>query len=313
MPNLYLIDANSVGYAGQHAADLNAGGQPTQAIYNVLMNIRGLLGRAKNAQFMYLWDRKAEFRYSLYPDYKGKRDNTPEKVKAKEEYHSQQPFIEKMLTYLGIPQVFHEGLEADDIAYHLSLHYAEKGYNVILVTSDKDWLQMVAKHENISWYDPRLDRSCTHKLFSNFTGFESAEAFVDSKCILGDTSDNIDGIPGLGAKACQNIFMKWPTVKDMIAEHKALGGFTKENIGSEFGRYIKKMNAFCTDPELVKIYTRNRKLMDLSLAPKPKQIQIMKKTKNEAAFFELCEELAFHSVLGKREVFSNLFFSKEAA
>ena len=313
MSTIYLIDANSVGYAGQHAADLKTGDQPTQAIYNVLMNIRGLFSRTKNAQFMYLWDRKADFRYALHPEYKAKRNDTPEKVKAKEEYHSQQPFIARMLELLGIPQVSHDGLEADDIAYYLSHHYAKKGYTVVLVTSDQDWLQMVAQHENISWYDPRFDRYCTNKLFLERTGFSTAEAFIDAKCVMGDKSDHIDGIPGLGEKACQAMFTKWPNVKAMIAEHKALGGFTKDNIGADFSRYIKKMNLFCTSPEQIKLYMRNRKLMDLSLAPKPDNLQIVKTKKDEDGFFALCEELAFHSVLGKREVFSNLFFKKETA
>ncbi len=312
MPVIYLIDANSVGYAGQHAADLKTGDQPTQAIYNVLMNIRGLMGRTKNAQFMYLWDRKATFRYDLLPEYKEKRADTPEKVKAKEEYHSQQPFIERMLKAMGIPQVFHDGLEADDLGYYLSHHYANKGYTVVLVTSDRDWLQMVAQHENINWYDPRFDRSCNHKMFFEFTGYQTAQAYIDSKCIEGDKSDNIDGIDGLGEKACQTIFMRWASVSDMIKEHRELGGFTKENIGAEFGRYIKKMNAFCSSPDLIKRYTRNRKLMDLSLAPKPTSLQIVKQPKNPDDFFALCEELAFHSVLGKREVFTNLLFAEKA-
>ncbi|GAL23039.1 DNA polymerase I [Vibrio maritimus] len=276
------------------------------------MNIRSLKNRVKSAQFMYLWDRKAQFRYDLCPDYKGKRNDTPEKVKAKEDYHSQQPYIEKMLGLLGIPQVHHDGLEADDLGYYLALHYAKKGYEVVLVTSDKDWLQMVAKHENISWYDPRFDRSCNHALFSEQTGFATAEAYVDSKCLIGDKSDNIDGIDGLGQKASELVLAKWGSVRAMLAEHKALGEFSKENIGAEFGRYIKKLNGFCSNPELVKRYVRNRKLMDLSLAPKPENIQIVKTKKNPDGFFELCEELAFHSVIAKREVFENTFFKGAA-
>lgn len=310
MSVVILIDGNSIGYAGQHAVQLSSGDQPTQAIYNVLANLRKLKSKYRTNQFLYLWDRKAQFRFDLHPEYKAKRDDTEEKRIAKEEYHSQQPFIHQMLEHLGIPQLHHEGREADDIAYHLSLAYANKGKKVVLVSSDKDWLQMVAKHPNISWYDPRLDRDCFHDTFEEFTGFKSAEAFVDSKCILGDTSDNVDGVKGLGAKACELMFARWDTVKDMIAEHKQLGEFTKNNIGAEFSRYIKKLNAFCSDPELIQLYVRNRKLMDLSKAPKCSNTVVNKGNKDPEAFFALCEELAFHSVLAKATSFRNAFFGE---
>ncbi len=311
MSTIILIDANSVGYAAQHATKLTTGDQPTQAIYNVLTNLRALKSKYRNGQFLYLWDRKAQFRYDLHPDYKGKRDQSEEQLKSREEYHAQQPFIQRMLSSLGIPQLHHEGREADDIGYRLSIKYANAGHKVVLVSSDKDWLQMVAAHENISWYDPRLDRDCFHDTFAEFTGFQSVQAFVDAKCILGDKSDCINGIPGLGEKACELIFARWDSVKAMLDEYKRLGSFSKDNIGAEFSRYINKLNAFCCNPDLIKLYVRNRKLMDLSKAPECSNLVIDKGKKSSDDFFALCEELAFHSILAKHSSYRSYFFSEE--
>lgn len=307
MPKIILVDANSVGYAGQHSTELKTADQPTQAIYNTLANLRSLKSKHRNASFMYLWDDKAQFRFDLLPDYKAKRDDTPEKVKAKEEYHSQQPIIKQMLEYLGIPHVKHAGFEADDIGFHLCRLFVKRGYEVVLVSSDKDWLQML--DVGVTWYDPRLDRTCTLETFEEFTGFNTVRKFIDSKSLLGDKSDNIAGINGIGEKACSLIFARWGSVIEMVKEHRALGGFTKENIGSEFSRFIGKMNDLCTNKDgLLMRFKVNTQMMDLSLAPPMTGLNFIKQKKDPDAFFDLCGELAFQSILRKRGIWTNMFF-----
>ncbi|MGI1988647.1 hypothetical protein [Shewanella glacialipiscicola] len=309
MPKIIIVDANSVGYAGQHSADLKTGDLPTQAIYNTLANLRALKSKHKEANFMYLWDDRAQFRFDLLPDYKGKRENTPEKVKAKEEYHAQQPYIKKLLGYMGIPQLRHAGYEADDLAFYLCKLFVARGYEVVLVTSDKDWLQMLDK--NVTWFDPRMDRYCTIETFQEFTGFNTIRKFTDSKSLLGDKSDNIDGISGIGEKACSLIFNKWDSVVDMVKEHRALGGFTKENIGPDFSRFINKMNALCSNQDgLLKQFKRNCQLMDLSLCPPITGLKFEKTSKDPEAFFDLCAELAFQSIMRKRGIWTNTFFEE---
>lgn len=311
MPSIILIDANSVGYAGQHAADLKTGDQPTQAIYNSVMALRHQRMVSPDSRIFYLWDSKAQFRFDLLPEYKGKRSDTPEKMKAKEEYHSQQPFIKKMVQHLGIDQIEIPGFEADDVAYQLTKRFVSKGYNVKLVSSDKDWLQMLLS-DKISWYDPRLDRSCNLNFFEDFTGFKTVDQFVAAKCIQGDTSDNIAGIPGLGEKACALIFNRWETVQDMVREHRATeGGFTKAILGPEFSRHIKKINEFCTNENgAMAAYVRNQKLINLAKAPDIPAIQIANGKSDQEAFFDLCAELAFVSITSKPMPWINAFFSR---
>lgn len=308
MPMLNLVDANSVGYAGQSAVELSSGDQPTQAIYNTLMNLRSLKSATPRSKFIYLWDSRAKFRFDALPEYKAGRDITPEQKKTKEEYHSQQPFIKEMLGCLGISQCLVNGFEADDIAYQLVERLRPKGYTIKLVSSDKDWLQMI--QDGVSWYDPRFERYCTVSNFAEIAKAKNASVFVACKCIKGDKSDNVQGIDGLGDKACELIFDKWATVPEMVREYRALGSFTKENIGAEFGRYLKKMNAFCNnDDDLLRRYQRNLKIMDLSKAPKIENIQIVAGKKDAERFYELCGELAFHSILRKKDMWDRLFFN----
>lgn len=313
MPTINLIDANSLGYAGQHAVELSSGGMPTQAIYNILMNLRTLKSGDRDAAFLYLWDDKAKFRFDIFPEYKGNRADTPEKRQAKEEYHLQQPYIQKMLTHLGLSQMRIEGFEADDLAYHLSKHFVAKGYKVNLISSDKDWLQMLDK--NVTWVDMRLDRTCTQANFKEMTKFDDIERFVSAKCLMGDTSDNISGVGGVGEGACSAIFSRWSSVKDMVAEHKALGGFTKENLSDKaFSRCRNKLNDLCTNTNgMMQIYIRNQKLMNLALAPKPERFTSTPGKRDPEAFFDLCGELAFVSVLRQRAVWENLFFADAKA
>lgn len=311
MPTINLIDANSIGYAGQYAADLSAGGLPTQAIYNVLMNLRLLKSEYRDASFVYLWDDKAQFRYDVYPEYKGNRANTPEQVKAKEEYHAQQPYIKQLLTHLGVPQMRVGGFEADDLAFHLCKHFVSKGYNVNLVSSDKDWLQMLDK--GVTWVDMRLDRKCTAASFTEFTGFETTDQFVQAKCLMGDTSDNIAGVGGVGEGACKAIFGRWATVNDMLAEYRKVGGFTKENLSDKaFSRCRNKLNDLCSNKDgMLATYVRNHKLMNLSTVKPPLHYNMERGARNSEAFFDLCGELAFVSVLRKKDMWMNLFFADE--
>jgi DNA polymerase-1 len=307
-----LIDANSVGYAGQHAADLKTGDQQTQAIYNSIMQVRAQRAANPGAAIFYLWDSKAKFRYDAFPDYKGTRSKTPEQIKAKEEYHSQTPFIKKMMTMLGINQIEIDGFEADDVGFQLTKVLVGKGYDVKLVSSDKDWLQMIDS-KAVSWYDPRMDRHCNINFFEEFTGFPTIEQFVAAKCIVGDTSDNIDGVPGLGEKGVQLIFTRWPTITDMVKEYKtvaATGGFTKELIGKEFARHVKKINAFCANEnDAMRIYIRNQKLINLARAPTIAAFPSERGKVDADGFFELCGELAFQSILRKPEPWLHAFFN----
>lgn len=312
MPLAIIIDANSVGYAGQHAADLKTGDLQTQAIYNSIMQLRAQKSSNPGAAIFYLWDRKAKFRYEAFPDYKGTRNKTPEQIKAKEEYHAQTPYIKKMVSMLGVGQLEIDGFEADDIAYQLTKTLVGKGYDVKLVSSDKDWLQMISS-KAVSWYDPRLDRHCNINFFEEFTGFRTIEQFVAAKCIVGDASDNIDGVPGLGDKGVQLIFSRWPTITDMVKEYKtvaATGGFTKEMLGKEFSRHIKKINAFCANEnDAMRVYIRNQKLINLAQAPTIGSFPVQRGSVDQEGFFELCGELAFQSILRKPEPWVNAFFT----
>ena len=136
---IMIIDGNSLAYAAQCATPLTVDGMEVQGVFHSLKTLRTLLynyPRYANKIF-WLWDHRAQWRYDLYPEYKGKRQDTLEKVSVKVSLESAKPMLETMLTSLGVDQVFATGYEADDVAAMLSRAATAKQREALLVTGDR--------------------------------------------------------------------------------------------------------------------------------------------------------------------------------
>lgn len=305
--HILLVDGNSIAHANNNAATLTVGGKEVQAIFGFLKSMRALLHDNPGAAAKIIWDGRAQFRFDLYPEYKGNRTAaTPEEQARKDHFKWQQRVIEKALEYLGVPQIRHPGLEADDLGYHLAKGYLARGQQVTMVTGDRDWLQNVTG-PGITWFDPIRDRSVTNAKFVDFTGYFTPEAFVHGKALVGDASDNCPGIEGIGDGTARTFMAKWLSV------HK----FWEAVDAGTYQPAVRKSKAakslhpeqILASPEGRAIVLRNIQLMDLARAPAPKSSELLI-TRDKAdveRFVELCERLHFASILRELPGFLRVF------
>lgn len=300
-----LIDGNSIGHANNASSRLSVGGIETQAIIGSLATMRDLMVKF-DATPICLWDGRAQWRYDLYPAYKAKRQLDPNKTpkpyeiaaqKARESYRVQRPHIVRGLQLLGVRQVIPQDDEADDIAGYLAKDFSAKGKAVVLTSRDHDWLQLV--DENVKWHNPVESELVTHHTFAEYTGYEHPHQFVAEKCLVGDSSDNINGVSGIGEKCAQALLAHYGTVEAALAEIQAVGDqWTPPN--KELSRFKKKLVNFALDTDGgIGIYERNQKLMSLLNVQKPTSLRVVREPLNEEGFQEFCYEFAFQSILRK--------------
>lgn len=326
MDNLILVDGNSIGYAAHSARELNHNGQQVQAIFFSLKMIRNAFEYANTkGQFpniCVLWDSRAKWRYDLYPEYKGKRDDNPEKRESRAQYKQQQPHIRRGLSLLGIPQAFAKGEEADDLAAAI-VHNRAPGQKILLVSGDQDWLQLVT--DNVDWYDPREEgRHVSKATFQQFTGFKNPVGFIQAKAIKGDSSDNIKGVEGLGDKAIASVFEEYGSAVKffgwadayMAGSTGPFNQFEKGALPASLSRFRSKLERFVWGEGMAE-FKRNMQLMNL-MSPRHRSTEIIDKqvllapSYNETGFVDFCHEFAFLSLVKSAHTWKTTF-CKEAA
>ena len=297
---ILLIDGNAIGYAAQQATKLNAGGMETQAAFGITKTIREL--RIENRSFvpMVLWDGRAEWRFKLHPEYKSNRRDTPEKVAMKAAYAKQKPHIERLLSTLGVRQMTAYDREADDLAgYFVRKLSADPANEIGLITGDGDWDQLVRR--NVWRKDPRSDaKFITAANFYSKTGCKTPFAYLETKILMGDTSDCISGVGGIGEKGAP----------EFIAEFGSVRNFWRMVDSGEFKPKLKKHIGLAS-PEGRAIYKRNFQMMQLlQVEPPPKAVTKIDTGKfDKEAFANACEELAFGSILRNLDEFTKPFLN----
>lgn len=252
-----LIDGNSLGYTQHHTgpARILDNGLHTQAIEGFARSITFKLKELAPTMPVVLWDGHAAWRYALYPPYKSGRERTAKQLADRAAYKAQVPYLQRLLKALGIAQVKDPGAEADDLAYQLTLHLLRHGHRVHLMSSDTDWWQGIA--EGVSCQGCRKDsQRIDHANFAETTGYPSPRAFIEGKALISDTADDIEGIPGIGAKTAKRLLKRY---------------------GSQEGFYhaVATNTADLTPKPLLELasaagrerWDRNLRLMDLSRAP----------------------------------------------
>lgn len=292
-----IVDGNSIGHANHNATKLTVGEMETQAIFGVVKSVHALAKNHPGWNMVVLWDGKAQWRKEICPEYKENRKATDEKQAAhKESYKKQSPFVRKALQLMGVRQMLVTSAEADDMAGLMTKKLAKAGQRVKLITGDKDWLQMV--QSGVVWFDPIRDRECNMSNFFEFTGYRTPEQFLDGKALMGDSSDNISGVGGIGEKGAP----------EFIAEFGSVAEFYRQ---VESGIFVPKKKAHIrlASPEGRAVFERNRKVMNLLDVPIPpkEDVSVIAPTYNRDAFRALCEKLAFHSILREFDAFLEPF------
>lgn len=300
-----LIDGNNIGYAAQSMKPLRVGDQPTQAIYGSLRAIRLTISHYPQLTPIVLWDGQS-WRKNVFDAYKANRDKEPvtkheiAQAKGREEYKGQKRLIVRSLKLLGVRQMIADNLEADDLVGILVRRYAETK-KIMMISGDKDWIQLVRK--NVGWFDPMNDLRITAGTLSEKLGYmkkdkagvetwrgvPSARAWLEIKCLQGDSSDNIPGVGGIGEKGAIELLLKYGSVASFMNQ-----------ANTEKLDLPKKLLDFATDPEKAVAFQRNLALMDLccpTRMPKPVNMRVIHQPLDRAAFQTFCGELAFVSFL----------------
>lgn len=316
MSTKIVIDGNSIGYAAHSVRELTVHGKQVQAIFFTLKMIKAVIDRFGQdaSELIVLWDSRAKWRYEIFPEYKGKRDDSPEKVKSRAAYKEQTPVIRKMLSMLGVAQWMAQGEEADDLGAAI-VHNREPGQKIVLVSGDKDWLQLVCP--DVIWFDPREEgRLITAMSFEEKTGYANPVLFSQAKAVLGDSSDNINGVEGVGEKCLALLFQLYGSIPKFIqwsgahASH-ASGEFDKGDLPEELSRWRKKLSNFAYGDGL-EVFKRNMQLMNL-LSKRHRSTEIIEKIVKSHSpmdmdgFIDKCHELSFASIVKNEAAWKQAF------
>lgn len=247
---LFLLDAYALIFRGYYALIrnpiINSKGQDTSAIMGFVNSLFDVIRREKPDHLAVCFDKDGSAeRTELFEDYKANRDATPEAIKESV------PIIQEILKAMHIPVIELSGLEADDIIGTLAQQAEKKGYQVFMVTPDKDFAQLVT--ENIFMYRPaRMGNGIevwgipeVQKRF----GVERPEQVIDYLGMMGDASDNIPGLPGVGDKTAKKFIAKYGSLEGLLANTDDLKGKMKEKVieNAELGILSKKLATINTD------------------------------------------------------------------
>lgn len=207
---LWLMDGSAFIFRGFYAFQnmQRSDGFPTNALFIVTRILLRLLREEKPRHFAFVLDGKGPtFRHDLFPLYKAQRAATPEPLVQQLEP------IRRMVTALGLPLEVSDGCEADDCIASLAARYRDER-PVVIIGADKDLKQCL--HPNVVLWDPgaKEEKLTTLASFTAETGLTPAQ-WPDVQAVIGDTSDNIPGIPGVGPKTASKIFADFPTLEDI--------------------------------------------------------------------------------------------------
>ncbi|MNW41834.1 DNA polymerase I [compost metagenome] len=228
MDKLILIDGNSIIYRAFFAMPplTNSSGLHTNAVYGFTNMLLRLIQEEKPTHILVAFDAgKVTFRHEGYQEYKGGRDKTPP------ELSEQFPLMRELLESFGISWFELAGYEADDIIGTLSKQGEDSGREVLVVTGDKDMLQVVSDkvtvaltRKGISEVEPYGPKEIEEKY-----GLSPLQ-IIDLKGLMGDASDNIPGVPGIGEKTALKLLHQFGSVEEVLARTDELKGKMKENL-----------------------------------------------------------------------------------
>jgi len=200
---VYFVDGSSYIHRAYHAIRglANSRGFPTNAILGFTKMVLKLLGDKRPTCMAIAFDAKGPtFRHKMYAAYKANRPPMPEDMAI------QLPLLKQIVASLGIPMFEMEGYEADDIIGTWARVCLEQGFEVIMVTGDKDFRQLVTPQASL--WDTMKDQVTDYESIKSAYGFEPIK-FIDVMGLSGDASDNIPGVPGVGEKTAVRLIQEF--------------------------------------------------------------------------------------------------------
>ncbi|NJP37021.1 DNA polymerase I [Alkalicoccus luteus] len=280
---LVLVDGNSIAYRAFFALPLlnNDKGVYTNAVYGFTTMLLKVLEEEKPTHLMVAFDAgKTTFRHDTFKEYKGTRQKTPP------ELAEQLPIMRDLLNAFRIPYEEVENYEADDIIGTLAVKAAGKGWETKIFTGDKDLLQLVGEHVQVALTRKGITNVDTYDLEALDEKYGLApEQIIDMKGLMGDSSDNIPGVPGVGEK----------TALKLLAAHKTVEG-VYENLDQVSGKKMKEKLEANEEQALM-----SKKLATiLTEAPIETNVEDLPvQEADQSALAALFNELGFQSLLNR--------------
>ncbi|TAM10611.1 MAG: DNA polymerase I [Nevskiaceae bacterium] len=225
-----LIDASGWLFRAYHALPplTNAQGEPTGAVYGFAQMLRRLEHDLQPERILVVFDAPGgTFRDTLFAAYKANRDATPEDLKA------QFPKIVELVEAQGLPLVAVPGVEADDVIGSYARAAEAAGNDVLIVTSDKDLAQLVTPRVHLldTMKNRRMDRAGVIEKFG-----VPPECIIDYLALMGDTSDNIPGVPSVGPKTAAKWLNKYGSLDAIVAHVDDIKGKVGEKLRASLGQ-----------------------------------------------------------------------------
>ncbi|TWP23409.1 DNA polymerase I [Apibacter muscae] len=295
---LFLLDAYALIFRAYYAfiknPRVNSKGINTSAIFGFINTLFDLMKREKPTHLAVVFDVGETFRHKEYAEYKANREETPEAIRIAV------PYIQKILEALEIPCMWKEGFEADDVIGTLAKKAEKEGYTTYMMTSDKDYAQLVS--EKIFVYKPAtrgndIEIWDIEKVKEKFEVEEPVQV-IDFLGMMGDSVDNIPGIPGVGEKTAKQFIKEYGSMENLFAHASELKGKMKEKIeaNQEIGLLSKRLATIETEVPIEFHYEN-------FTVDKP----------NEEKVVELFEELEFRNMIVNFKKTYNLISDKEIA
>lgn len=243
-----LVDGNNMLYCQTAAAKLNSKGRPTQGIVGVMKELRAILDRYHPDSLMVVWDgSRSRKRMEIFPEYKGNRDDkTPQEQALFEEFLYQKPIVRQAVLDLGLCSIEGPSVEADDVIAIFTDAFVESGQEVVIVSSDKDFFQLLGPHVRVFKPTQKEPREITVEALKDMWGVIPGQ-WLDLRAVVGDKSDNIDGVKGVAEKTMAVILKKYGSLSEFWLKGTPSG----------------KREMLLAEPMAKSIVARNRILMDL--------------------------------------------------
>ena len=221
---LILVDGSSFLFRAYHAIPplTSPQGEPTNAIYGVSNMLRKLIADYQSEYVTVVFDAPGKtFRNDLYEHYKAHRPPMPDDLRVQIEP------LHRLIQAMGLPLIMEPDVEADDVLGALAQHAAEQGFNVVISTGDKDMAQLVTDRITLenTMTNTRLDSQGVIDKFG-----VKPEQIIDYLALMGDSSDNIPGVPKVGPKTAAKWLEQYQTLENLVANADKITGKIGENL-----------------------------------------------------------------------------------
>ncbi len=231
MGKIFLIDAYAIIYRSYYALirapRINSKGLNTSAIMGFCNTLNEIMQKEKPTHLAVAFDHGKTFRHEAFAEYKAQREETPEDIRASI------PIIKDILQAYNIPILQVEGYEADDIIGTVAKMAENDGMDVFMLTPDKDYAQLVT--DNIHMYRPRHGGGYENmgpKEVCEKYGIESTSQVIDLLGLMGDSSDNYQGCPGVGEKTAVKLINEFGSIEGLLSRSSELKGKMREKVES---------------------------------------------------------------------------------